>query len=93
MNLFVNALAMTMITLCYAPQIYKLIKTKNADSQSFLFWVMLSVALGCNVYIAYDSALLGGGWQMFGIQVANTVLALWTLGLVWMYQRKQEGNE
>ena len=83
----VQMIAMIMIGVCYIPQIYKLIQTKNADSQSITFWIMLSVGLVANVYISYQSALAGGGWSMFAIQVVNGLLSIWTTGLVYKYQK------
>lgn len=83
----IQIIAMSMIGACYIPQIYKLIQTKNADSQAISFWVMLSIGLVANVYISYQSALIGGGWSMFVIQVVNSLLAIWTLGLVYKYQK------
>ena len=84
----IQIIAMSMIGACYIPQIYKLIQTKNADSQAISFWVMLSIGLVANVYISYQSALIGGGWAMFVIQAINASLSIWTLGLVYEYQKR-----
>ncbi len=87
-DLTVQAVAMFMIAACYAPQITKLIKTKNADSQSLAFWIMLSIGLLANVYISIQSALSGGGWAMVAIQVVNTAMSMWTMVLVYVYQKQ-----
>lgn len=87
-DLTIQFIAMSMIGACYVPQLIKLYRTKNADSQSIAFWIMLSIGLLANVYIAYQSASIGGGWAMFVIQVVNTALALWTLLLVYVYQKE-----
>ena len=53
------------------------------------YWAMLSIGLVANVYISYQSALIGGGWSMFAIQVVNSLMAIWTLGLVYKYQKSR----
>ena len=89
---FIQFIALTMIALCYVPQLIKLYKLKNADSQSVSFWVMLTIGLLANTYLAYQSGVAGGGWEMFTIQTINTLLSLSTLIMVWYYQ-KDKGNE
>lgn len=81
-------IAMGAMTYCYVPQIRKLLKDKNADAQPFWFWFWLSIGLSANVLISLRSGLIGGGWTMFYVQLVNTTLAMWTLGLVYKYQRR-----
>lgn len=68
----------------YIPQIIKLLKTKNAQGVSLLFWIVMVVglsAIGINMYLQGVNALI------FGTQVLNAFLAFIILVLVYKYQK------
>ena len=71
----------------YAPQIFKLHKTKNPTGISVLFWTM--IAIGCTT-IGINMVIQDTPFETVFTQSLNAVLAWYTLGLV-LYARKKNG--
>lgn len=82
-------LATIFLTACYLPQIYRTYKTKNVESMSIAFWVMLNIALTLLLTNAYAIWGLFGTYGYLITEILNEGLALITLGQVLYYKKKQ----
>jgi uncharacterized protein with PQ loop repeat len=82
--------ATVFLTICYLPQIYRTYKTKNVESMSISFWVMLNIALTLLLTNAYAIWGLFGTYGYLVTEILNEGLALITLGQVLYYKSKQK---
>lgn len=90
-ELFANylpILATVFLTICYIPQIYKTAKTKNVESMSVWFWLLLNFAL----IIMWSNALLiyieTGIYGTLVTECINEFLAMVVLIQVLIYRKK-----
>ena len=79
------------ITLIYSflPQIYKLIKLKNADGISIQYWTILTIAVAC---IAINLTISKVNIFIQLTQWLNVVLACIVLFLTGKYQKQDNTN-
>lgn len=86
-------LATIFLSICYVPQIYKLHKTKNAESQSLLFWILLSISLSLlwtNAFMIFNKF---GTYGYLITETFNLGLALVVLVQVVKYKKKDSTND
>lgn len=86
-------LSTVFLSLCYIPQIIKIYKTKNVESQSLLFWVLLSIALGLlwtNAFMIFNKF---GTYGYLITETFNLGLALVVLAQVIKYKKKDVEND
>lgn len=57
----VPTIAGILLAICYTPQLIKTYRTKNVESFSLRFWMILDVALACFVINALSLLALGSG--------------------------------
>ena len=76
-------------TLVYAyfPQIYSLVRYKNADGMNLQFWTILTIALAC---IGVNLSISGVNYFIQGTQWFNVLLALIVLLLSIKFQKAKK---
>jgi len=82
-------LATVFLTICYVPQIIKIHKTKDVSSQSLMFWILLSIALGL---LWTNAFMIFTAFGTFGYLITETLnlgLALVVLGQVISYRKEK----
>lgn len=85
---FLPIIATVFLTLCYFPQIDKNRKTKNVESHSLWFWILLNIALGL---MWVNSLMIFIKVHTFGYLITETInlgLALTVLLQVLIYRKK-----
>lgn len=89
----VSVISSVWITACYLPQLFQLIKTKNADGISLDFWLNLNVALLALCVSTGTVYHLYGTIGAFITELANLAFAVAVTVLVWLFQRKDKKNK
>lgn len=82
------SIAGVLLGICYIPQIIKTYKTKNVESMSVAFWIILNIAL---TFLAINSVVVfktSGVWGYMLTETFNEGLALVTLIMVLRYRKK-----
>lgn len=85
-------LASILITITYAPQIWKSTKTKNVEGISLWFWILLNLFLLCmfsnalGLFIANGASALG----YLITEAINWGFAIWQLILIIVYRKKKK---
>lgn len=84
-------LASCLITVTYAPQIWKSHRTKNVDGISLLFWILLNLFLICMVSNAIGLFLINGASVLGYLitEIINFAFGFWQLILVIVYGKKK----
>lgn len=57
----IPSIAGILLAICYTPQLIRTFKTKNVESFSLKFWIILDIALLCFVINALSLLALGSG--------------------------------
>lgn len=86
---YLPLLATTFLTICYLPQIIHLHITKNAESMSMSFWILLNLALVCLWINALVIYLQFGTYGYLVTETLNEGLAFVVLLQVLKYKKKQ----
>jgi len=81
------------LTVCYVPQIKKLILTKVTDGMSLSFWIHLDIALLILTVNQLFVFLVYGTWGTLVTEAVNLVLAVVVTGLFIKYKKYNEANE
>lgn len=77
-----------LLGICYIPQIAKTYRTKDVESMSTAFWIILNFALTFLVINAVVVFMTSGVWGYMVTEVFNEGLALVTLIMVLKYRKK-----
>lgn len=85
--LFAGLVITPVLTVSYAPQIWKLFKTKNAEGISISFWLILDASLLCLFILAVDVFMNTGSISLIIAQGANLLLALIVTAQVLIYSK------
>jgi len=76
------------MVITYIPQIMMLLKTKSAENQSKLFWILLVISLSTFTYNAVLLYIFKGVLSVLVTQALNLILALIILTLLIKYSKK-----
>jgi uncharacterized protein with PQ loop repeat len=89
-NFLLNLLptiATVFLTLCYLPQIFRTYKTKDVQSMSLSFWILLNLALTCLLINAIVIFIKFGTWGYALTETLNEGLAFVMLIMVIKYKK------
>lgn len=76
-----------LLGICYIPQIVKTYKTKDVESMSTAFWIILNFALSFLVVNAFVVYATSGVWGYLVTETFNEGLAFVTLLMVLKYRK------